>query len=163
MSCYGQDLSRKYPDIYKEVSFIDKNKSLKKVFIKNPKFLEQSADGGLSLTGYIDNEEKVRKIEVIIYLSNGVQEYSFYLKNELLFLVSDKFKQFLWDKELNEFNYKKFDGGYSGIYVFHDKKLIDLQSLGHNRFEDDTIDIEEVFLKELNLYLGSINRQIKTE
>ncbi|UAB85818.1 hypothetical protein INR75_07350 [Zunongwangia sp. SCSIO 43204] len=58
-------------------------------------------------------------------------------------------------------NKNKFDGGFDGIYIFRNRKLIDQISLGHNRFEDDSIDAEETFLKELEIYKKKISKKLE--
>ncbi len=55
----------------------------------------------------------------------------------------------------------KFDGGFDGIYIFRNRELIDQVSLGHNRFEDDSIDAEETFLKELEFYKNKISEKLE--
>src|SRR5690554_4082884 len=82
ISTYGQDLVGKYPDIRNERIQIDKNDSLKKIVLENEEILENMTDGGGILTGFYDEKKEIRKIQVQIFLSTGVQEYDFYLKNE---------------------------------------------------------------------------------
>lgn len=160
ISTYGQDLIGKYPDIRNERIQIDKNDSLKKIVLENEEFLKNMTDGGGMLTGFYDEKKEIRKIQVQVFLSTGIQEYEFYLKNESLILILDDFKRFAWNEETNEFDYNKFDGGFSGIYLFKDERLIDQIRLGHNRFEDDQIDIEKTFMEELNYYLELIKKRL---
>ena len=160
ISTYGQDLVRKYPDIRNEKIQIDKNDSLKKIVLENEEFLEHMTDGGGILTGFYDEKKEIRKIQVQVFLSTGVQEYDFYLKNESPILILDDFKRFAWNEKTNEFDYSKFDGGFSGTYLFKDEELIDQISLGHNRFEDDQIDIEKTFLEEFNYYLELMKKRL---
>ena len=160
ISSYGQDLMEKYPEIKHQKNEIDKNKSLNKIVLENEEFLEQMTDGGGILTGLYDENKEIRKIEVKVFISTGVQEYSFYLKNENLILIIDNFKRFAWNEKTSEFDYDKFDGGFSGTYLFKNKNLIDHISLGHNRFEDDQIDIQETFLNEINYYKNLIKKRL---
>tara|TARA_B100000953_G_scaffold299747_1_gene300754 strand:+ start:1233 stop:1424 length:192 start_codon:yes stop_codon:yes gene_type:complete len=61
---------------------------------------------------------------------------------------------------LNKFDDQNFDGCFIGTYMFNDNRLIDHISLGHKRFEDDSIDIEETFLKELDFYSKKISEAL---
>ena len=56
-----------------------------------------------------------------------------------------------------------FDGGFSGTYIFRNKQLIDQISTGDNRFEDDSIDAEETFLKELEFYKKKISEKLESK
>ena len=160
ITSYGQDLVGKYPDIKNERIQIDKNDSVKKIVLENEEFLDNMTDEGGILTGFYDEKKEIRKIQVQVFLSTGVQEYDFYLKNENPILILDDFKRFAWNEKTNEFDYDKFDGGFSGTYLFKDEELIDQISLGHNRFEDDQIDIEKTLLEELNYYLELIKKRL---
>ena len=161
ISSYGQDLIEKYPDIKNEKIRIDKNDSLNKIILENEEFLDQMTDGGGILTGFYDENKEIIKIEVLVSKSTGVQEYSFYLKNESPILIIDNFKRFAWNEKTGEFDYTRFDGGFNGNYLFENNKLIDLISLGHNRFEDDQIDIEETFLDENEYYVNLIKKTLE--
>ena len=159
-SCFGQNLIEKYPEIENEKIGIDQNDSLKTIKFENEEFMENITDGGGQLVGLYDNNGIVRKIEVIVYKSFGAQEYDFYLTDESPILIEDRFKRFAWDKESNSFDYSKYDGGFHGTYIFQENKLIDQISLGHNRFEDDQIDAEQVFLSEYRDYLKKIKKRL---
>ena len=161
ISSYGQGLIDKYPDIKNQKIEIDNNSSLNKIKLENEEFLEQMTDGGGILKGFYDEKNKIRKIEILVSKSTGVQEYNFYLKNESPFLIIDNFRRFAWNEKSSEFDYTKFDGGFNGIYIFDNRKLIDHISLGHNRFEDDQIDIEETFLDENENYVNLIKKTLE--
>ncbi len=160
VSSYGQDLIEKYPEILKEKNKIDNNDSLDKIVFENEEFLEQMTDGGGLLTGIFNKNKEIKKIEVRVSKSTGVQEYNFYLKDEKPILILDRFKRFAYNEKSNEFDYSNFDGGFSGTYLFKNNKLIDHISLGHNRFEDDQIDIEETFLNEIKYYVDLIKKRL---
>ncbi len=155
-SSFGQGLIQKYPHVQKEKIKIDQNDSLRTVNLENEEFLENMTDGGGQLKGLYDKHGNIRKIEVIVYLSHGIQEYDFYLENETPILIEDRFKQFAWNKKLNNYNQNNFDGGFHGTYIFQNSHLIDQISLGHNRFENDQINIEETFITEFKNYLKKI-------
>ena len=52
------------------------------LYLENKEFLEKETDGGGELRGLYDTNGSVRKIEVIVFLSYGVQEYDFYIIDE---------------------------------------------------------------------------------
>lgn len=158
---YGQDLIDEYPDIKNEKIKIDNNDSLSKISFENEEFLGQMTDGGGILTGFYDENQEIRKVEILVFKSIGVQEYSFYLRKENPILIIDNFKRFAWNEKTDEFDYTKFDGGLNGTYLFKNKKLIDFISLGHNRFEDDQIDIEKTFSKESEYYINLIKETLQ--
>ena len=76
-------------------------------------------------------------------------------------LVRDRAKYFGYDTKSNQIDKNNFDGGFSGIYIFRNRKLIDQISLGHNRFENDSIDAEETFLKEIEFYKNKIFEKLE--
>ena len=159
-SVLGQGLFEKFPEVQNEQILIDQNDSLLTVSIENEDFLENMTDGGGHLKGFYDKNGSIRKIEVIVFISIGVQEYDFYLKNESPILIEDRFKQFSWSEETSSFDYNHFDGGFHGTYIFQNGHLVDHISLGHNRFEDDRIDIEETFMGEFESYLDKIKKRL---
>ena len=160
VSSYGQNLIEKYPNIEKIKIQIDQNDSLNKIILENQEFLKQMTDGGGELKGFYDQNGIIKKIEVLIFQSTGIQEYDFYLKDENPVLIIDRFKQFAWDEKLNQIDYNKFDGGFYGTFIFRDNHLIDHISVGHNRFEDDQIDIEHTFLSEFSDYIDLIKKRL---
>ncbi|GHE67760.1 hypothetical protein GCM10011340_24160 [Roseivirga thermotolerans] len=156
----GQGLIDKYPEIKTAKVKIDQNDSLKIIKLENEEFLENMTDGGGELKGFYDFTGTVRKIEVTIFISHGVQEYVFYLREETPFFIDDKFKQFAWNEETSTLDYDRFDGGFHGTYIFREGYLIDQISLGHNRFEDDQVSIEETFKSECENYLEKIKKRL---
>ncbi|WP_271855354.1 hypothetical protein [Patiriisocius marinus] len=160
LTSYGQSLIDNYPAIKFEKELIDTNDSLKIIVLENEDFLDQMGDGGGKLKAYYNTELDVKKIEVILFKSLGIQQYTFYAINEKLIFIKDRFKQFEFNIETNIFDYSKFDGGYYGAYIFEKNKLIDLVSTGHNRFEDDAIDAETTFKIEFNSYLSLIKNKL---
>lgn len=157
---WSQGLVEKYPEIQQEKTKVDQNDSLLTLSIENEAFLETMTDGGGELKGFYDKNGNIKKIEVRIYLSNGIQSYDFYLANEQPIVIIDQFKHFVWEEELNEFDYSQSKIGFKGTYIFENNQLIDQISLGHNRFEDDQIDIEETFMKEFESYFKKIREQL---
>jgi hypothetical protein len=160
LTIQGQGLIDKYPEIQTEKVKIDQNDSLKSVKMENEEFLDHMTDGGGELIGFYDLTRSVRKIKVTVFFSYGVQEFVFYLKEETPIFIDDTFRQFAWNDETNTHDYNRFDGGFHGTYIFRDGHLIDHISLGHNRFEDDQIDIEETFKSECESYLEKIKKRL---
>lgn len=160
LNIQGQELIDKYPEYKSEKLKIDQNESLKSIKLENEDFLDNMTDGGGELIGFYDLTGTIRKIEVTIFISHGVQKYSFYLKEEIPFFIDDNFQQFAWNEKTSTFDYNRFDNGFHGTYIFQDGHLIDHISLGHNRFEDDQIDIEETFRSEWENYLEKIKKLI---
>jgi hypothetical protein len=160
LTAQGQGLIDKYPEIQTEKKKIDQNDSLNIIQMENEEFLEQMTNGGGELKGFYDLNGSFRKIEVTVFISHGVQEHTFYLQNETPILVDDRFRQFAWNEETSTFDYNKFDGGFHGTYLFRDGRLIDQISLGHNRFEDDQVDIEKTFLFECETYLKKMKNRL---
>lgn len=163
LTIQGQGLIDKYPEIQTEKEKIDRNDSLKIIKLQNEEFLKQMTDGGGELRGFYDLTGTFRKIEVTIFISHGEQEYIFYLREETPFFIVDRFQQFAWNEETSAFDHNRFDGGFKGTYIFLDGHLIDQISLGHNRYEDDQIDIEETFKSECEYYLEKLKKQLTNE
>ena len=158
----AQSIIEKYPDVKELKKALDNKDSLQSIILENEDFIEGSLDGGGELIGFYDAaNNEIRKITVTLFLSYGIQYYSFYLENEELVLVRDCAKYFGYDTKSNQMDKNKFDGGFDGIYIFRNRELIDQVSLGHNRFEDDSIDAEETFLKELEIYKKKISKKLE--
>ncbi|MFC6858157.1 hypothetical protein [Zunongwangia atlantica] len=160
----AQNLIEKYPGVKELEKALDSNDSLQSIILENEDFIEGSSDDGGELIGFYDAaNNEIRKIALTLFLSYGIQYYSFYLKNEQLVLVRDRTKYFGYDTKSNRIDKNNFDGGFSGIYIFRNKQLIDQISTGHNRFEDDSIDAEETFLKELEFYKNKISEKLESK
>jgi len=67
-----------------------------------------------------------------------------------LVFVYETLQGFIYDDKLGEFDYSKTETNFIGCYYFRDKKLIDSETTGHNRFEDDSTDIETTLINEAN-------------
>lgn len=96
-------------------------------------------------------------MELRIGHSYGVNELEFFYKDSKLFFVMETFKQFRYNEELGSFNYSKTDQTFRGEYLFGDP--FDYETLGHNRFENDELDPEEVLRKEAEEYLGTLKKK----
>ena len=125
--------------------------------LNNYELSEQLPDGGASVIGYYHNS-KLIKLKSWFGLSYGVISREYFLKNDSLFLVIEQFNGYLYDDELNGFNYTKFDISYNGWFVFKNNLLIDMTSLGHGRFEDDSLNPERILLEEFNAYKKKLTK-----
>lgn len=162
LSINAQSIIEKYPDVKELEKALDSNDSLQSIILENEDFIEGSSDGGGKLVGFYNAaNNEIRKVTVAFFLPYGIQYYSFYLENEQLVLVLGCAKYFGYDTKSNRIDKNNFDGGFSGIYIFQNRKLIDQISTGHNRFEDDSIDAEETFLKELEFYKKKISEKLE--
>jgi hypothetical protein len=113
--------------------------------LENEEFMENMTDGGGSLTAYFQNGE-ILKIKEWIGLSNGIMQHSYYYKNEQLVYVLETEEYFAVNDSM-ELDYSKLDKMFRGDFYFQNNKLIDIATLGHNRFEDNANDPEKEFLK----------------
>ena len=130
-----------------EFTQINADKSLRKVILENEEFLEHMTDGGGELTGYFIKGQ-IKKVRQWVGLSNGNETTAFYFKNGQLIFVYEKFDSFIFNPKSGQLDRTKTEITFEGRYYFHNNKLIDHRTTGHNRFEDDSIDPEKTLLKE---------------
>lgn len=136
---FAQNMLETYPEVADIVAQVDASlNQCQLVRLENEQFMENLTDGGGSLTGYYTEEEGFRKIELRIGLSNGISQLHFYFEDEELVFVSEVFDQFEYDEESDMFNYTVTEQTFKGGYVFKD--VFDYVTLGHNRFDDHTLD-----------------------
>lgn len=121
------------------------------LFFNNEEFTTNNYDGGSNLTIYFHDNQLI-KIKSWFGLSYGITSCEYYLQKDSLYLVIEKFKGYKYDETHNLFNYSQFDIHYNGWYIFKNNLLVDMTSLGHWRFEDDTIDPEATLLEEFKSY-----------
>jgi hypothetical protein len=156
----GQDISKKYPELIKTVELINKDNSLIKVTLKNEEFMTQVTDGGGELIGYFKNGQ-IQKITRKIGLSYGIETYDYYFTSRQLIFAYELLNGFIYNESISKFDYTKTEINFIGRYYFRNNKLIDSETTGHNRFEDDTLDIETTLIKEMNEYLDKLKRKSK--
>lgn len=154
---YGQDISDKYPDLIKRVGLINRDNSLTRQTLKNEEFLTHMTDGGGELTGYFKNGQ-IEKITRQIGLSYGIETYDYYFTNGQLIFVYELLKGFIYNESTSKFDYTKAETNFIGRYYFKDNKLIDSETTGHNRFEDDTLDIETTLIREMKECLDKLKK-----
>jgi len=135
------------------------DKSLQKKVFSNEEFMEQSTDNGAELTIYYKNN-KVYRITEWIGLSNKVIISNYYFINNKLIFVKDEEYMFEHDPKTGEILSKlSKEDLFIGTYYFNNKKLVDQESLGHNRFEDERNDPEKEFLYSSVKYLKLFYRK----
>jgi hypothetical protein len=157
-STYGQDISDKYPSLINRVKQINQDKSLTIVTLENEEFLPQGTDGGSEVTGYFKRGQ-IQKITRRIGLSYGIEIYEYYFTDEKLIFVYETLDGFPYVESSGKFDHTKTERNFIGRYYFKNGKFIDSETTGHNRFEDDTIDIESTLTKEMTDCLDKLKKR----
>lgn len=151
-------LIEKYPSIQREVEAIDQLDSVSTLTLMDAELCRQwSATHGVIQSVYRE-DGTIAKLEVTTFEAYGVQVFHFYLQNELPIYVVDRYYRFS-DPNQSSADPPRFDGGFHGTYLFVNGSLIDRISLGHNRFENEENDAEELFLKECGQYLEAVKKE----
>lgn len=149
---YSQSsFSKRHSDVISYKDSIDHLSDTTLQTLTNGDFTKEVYDSGSQLKG-IYSRGKLIKIEVWFGLSYGINTRTYYLKNDKLLLATESFKGYHYDKAKTSFDYTSFDISHEGWYLFVRDKLIDQESLGHWRFEDDELDAEKVLMEEFNRY-----------
>jgi hypothetical protein len=158
----GQDIPASYHDLIRKVKEINVDTTLKKLILHNEDFISPSPDGGGELTGFF-KQDQIQKVTRQIWLSNGIEVYDYYFTEGKLIFVYETFRSFTYSLELDEFDYSKTELSFIGRYYFNDNKLNDLETTGHNRFEDDTLNIEKVLITESNENVQKLQKSMRTQ
>ena len=154
---HSQDILEKHPGVLTYKQKIDSDTTLRSDTLENEEFLEHIDHGGI-LVGFY-NDTLLVKVATTLYYSHGVEKVNYYVEGNAvasLVLREETFEMYPYNDETGEFEYSKAYISFHGQYVFNDGKLIDQISTGHNRFEDDTIDIGRTVRSELQYYLDMI-------
>ena len=131
--------------IFNKAAQIDTMKISDSIYLENEDFMEHMTDGGGSVTGYFAGD-RLLKINQWVGLSYGIIEQDFYFDGEELIYVSEHEKNFHVDS--NGTDHSRFsDTEFRGDYFFRRNKMVDMVTLGHNRFESDENDPEKEFLE----------------
>jgi hypothetical protein len=144
--------------IGKEFRLINRDTTLKQLKLEGEAFLTHATDGGGELIGYY-KKGQIKKVYQWIGLSHGNEIKEYYFKDGQLTFVYEQFNSFVYDDKKDQLDRTKTDITFRGRYYFHNKKLIDYVTTGHNRFEDDTIDPEKTLLKEASDHLKLLTRK----
>lgn len=129
------------------VKSIDTDTSFERITLTNEQFMSQMTDGGGELIGYF-KKGKIQKITKRIGLSYGIETFDYYFFNEKLLFIYETLNGFVPNDSLGTLDQTKTELNFIGRYYFKNKKLIDSETTGHNRFERDDIDMETVLLEE---------------
>jgi hypothetical protein len=159
-SSYAQDISEKYASVKKVVTEINNDKTLTNVVMTNDEFLSNRTDGGNELTGYYNGRE-LRKITIKNGLSDAIETFDYYFYNGTLVFIYEVRNGFVYDVKNQKYDYTKTEINFIGRYYFNKNKLIDSETTGHNRFEDDTIDMESTLLGEVNSVSKKLEEKLR--
>ena len=158
-SLLAQDISNKYPELIQKVKSINKDTSFEKIILENEEFMPQMTDGGGELTGYF-KKGKIQKITRWIGLSYGIEKYDYYFDNGQLVFIYEILDGFLFDS-LQRTDHTKTEVNFIGRYYFKNKKLVDSETTGHNRFDNEENDEETILLKETDENLNKLLQKRK--
>src|SRR5437762_989578 len=152
LSSYGQTTDVIIKKTRSDFKMINSDTTLKKITLEDEEFSEHATDGGGELTGYFRNNSLLKIVEWI-GLSYGNRTREFYLKNNNLFFVFEKFEAFLeTDSGLDHLKVKTI---FAGRYYFNNGKLISEKTSGENKLADktsaqDLLDQTKDYIKLLN-------------
>ncbi|MBN8666552.1 MAG: hypothetical protein J0M30_03550 [Chitinophagales bacterium] len=158
VSLSAQSITKKYPEVAEKVKKINADSSFKKITLTNEQFMPQMTDGGGELTGYF-KKGIIQKITRKIGLSYGIETYDYYFTNEKLMFIYETFYVFIVNDSLGTLDQTKTELNFIGTYYFQNNKLIDSETVGHNRFEKDEIDMETILLKETEENLSMLKQK----
>lgn len=156
----GQSIFERNEELFSKVERLNQSDKLEIINLFNEDFLDHTLDGGGELTGFLLNGELV-KITLTIGLSYGIQTTEYYCEKGELYYVKENFSSFKYNDSLATYDYLNPELMHTGNYIFEAKKLTDLESLGHGRFEVETLDINETLWKEFIEYKGLLERKNK--
>jgi hypothetical protein len=129
------------------------------IILDTDQLVDPAMDGGAELTGYVLGNNIV-KIVAEVGLSNGNRTMEYIMEGRRLVCVHETFNSFVYNDSDNAFDYHNTERTFEGHYYFKEDKLIDHITLGHNRFEDDSIDIEKALTKEASKYYSSLRKKL---
>ncbi len=95
----------------------------------------------------------------MIVLSYGIETYDYYFNNERLMFIYETFYLFMINDSLGTVDQTKTELNFIGTYYFINNKLIDSETVGHNRFENEDIDMEAILLKETEENLSMLKQE----
>lgn len=141
----------------RKANLIDLSSSYEEKILTNEEFLDNMTDGGGELKAYY-SKDQIDKISLWLGLSYGISTYDYYFENEKLFYIHETFKQFEYIDSTGSFNYSKTEQTFTGRYYFMNDVLYDYETTGHNRFESDEIDPEQVLIEEANIWIEKLKK-----
>jgi len=141
-----------------KAKLIDLNNTYEKRILTNEEFLDNMTDGGGELKGYY-SKGQLKKISLWVGLSYGRSIFDYYFDNGKLIYIHETFKQFEYVDSIGSFDYSKTEQTFRGRYYFMNDVLYDYETTGHNRFESDEVDPEEVLIEETNIWIDKFEKQ----
>ncbi|WP_282125540.1 hypothetical protein [Marinifilum flexuosum] len=141
----------------RKANLIDLSNAYEEKILTNEEFLDNMTDGGGELKAYY-LKGQIDKISLWLGLSYGISTYDYYFENEKLFYIHETFKQFEYVDSTGSFNYSKTEQTFTGRYYFMRDILYDYETTGHNRFESDEIDPEQVLIEEANIWIEKLKK-----
>ena len=151
-SVYAQ-LPKQVKQIDSICKAIDKDVTLKKKIYEQEEFMENVTDNGGKLTVYHKNNV-VYKIIEWVGLSGYVVINSYYFQAGKLIFVRDEENMYERNPITGETTGKfSKDNRFVGRYYFNNGKLVNEESLGHNRFEEDNANPEQEFNQSAKRFL----------
>jgi len=157
-NCSGQTKSEQIKTIRKEFQTINADTTLKQVTLENEEFLgDNIGDGGGKLTGLYKNKS-IKKIQLWLGLSNGIETKEYYFKDGQLIFVYERFKSFGYDEKKGQMDYDKTSTTFEGRYYFQNQKLISQSVKGENR-HDDEVTNPAIFIDQVIEHLKALNKK----
>ncbi|AHM59223.1 hypothetical protein D770_04780 [Flammeovirgaceae bacterium 311] len=144
---YSQGFTDRHKDVFERVEQINAVQDNDTIALEYQEELWQITEGGGVLVGSY-KEGNLVKMVLRSYLSSGINTFSYYFSDGELFFVNEVFDQFHHNEKTNWYDPSNTERNFNGNYIFQNEKLIDLETLGHNRFEDDALDPETELLNE---------------
>lgn len=142
------------PSAFEYRDYVENLKDTTLVVLINHKFTSNTYDGWSKLIGVFYNKNLV-KISSWFGLSYGINSCDYYIKNGELLFIEEKFKGYKYNND--KFDYSEFEIYANGWYLFKSGNLIDSESLGHWRFEDDSINPKDKLNSEFKEYSILLN------
>ncbi|MBC9909973.1 hypothetical protein [Chitinophaga varians] len=131
--------------VVRMVDKINSDPSLRKVTLNNQAW-QKGIKGG-RLTGFYKDSLLVKVVRRVRD-SGGIEVVTFYFSGNELIYVHERYDMFYYDEKKKAQRTDSLERNFDGSYYFSGKKMMDATTLGHNRFEDDSISAEEVWPRE---------------
>jgi hypothetical protein len=134
LNLYCQQNNADIIQIRKAFNEINGNKHLNKLELDAEEFLQQTPDGGASLTGYFDNAKLV-KISSWIGFSYGIRQVDYYFRHDTLIFAFVTERHF---KIINDsVDFEHTDVALEARYYFNHNKLIDRKVKGRGFWDKE--------------------------
>lgn len=130
--------------IRKYVAVIESNPGSGKIQVHKNDSISETRYNKDTLTGYYNNAIITKMVSKKLGPTN-METFEYYFKDGKLIYIRENS---LFESDL----------AFMGEYFFHNNKMIDMNTTGHNRFENDEIDPEKTLLKETNDNTEKLNK-----